>query len=141
MLAALHVLAALGESPPGTPLSALLGQYDRYVASGEINSTVGDVAGRTAAVTIAFSPTCRVVTEVGEPTTVDHLDGLTIDAADWWFNLRASNTEPLLRLNVEAVGRPTMERVRDAVLAMVRDHDQPLGDHDTEHPEHPEGSR
>ena len=141
MLAALHVLAALGESPPGTPLSALLGQYDRYVASGEINSTVDDVAGRTAAVTIAFSPTCRVVSEVGEPTTVDHLDGLTIDAADWWFNLRASNTEPLLRLNVEAVGRPTMERVRDAVLAMVRDHAQPLGDHDPEHPEHPEGSR
>jgi phosphomannomutase len=133
MLAALHVLAALGESPPGTPLSSLLVEFDRYVASGEINSTVDDVAGRTAAVEQAFSPTSGAVSATGEPTTVDHLDGLTVDAADWWFNLRASNTEPLLRLNVEAVGALTMEKVRDAVLALVRDHRGPI-----EHPEQSE---
>ena len=52
--------------------------------------------------------------------TIDHLDGLTVSAADWWFNLRPSNTEPLLRLNVEAADRPTMERLRDEVLVRVR---------------------
>jgi len=120
MLAALHVLSALGQSPAGTPLSALLAEYDRYVASGEINSTVDDVAARVAAVHEAFSPTSRAVNVAGEATTVDHLDGLTVEAADWWFNLRASNTEPLLRLNVEAADTAAMERVRDAVLAVVR---------------------
>jgi len=121
MLAALHVLAALGRSPEGTALSALLAPYDRYVASGEINSDVRDAGERTAAVARAFSPRATAVTEGGEATSVDHLDGLSVHAAHWWFNLRASNTEPLLRLNVEAVGVPTMERVRDAVLALVRD--------------------
>jgi phosphomannomutase len=120
MLAALHVLAALGESPPGTTLSSLLKEYDRYVASGEVNSTVTDAAARTAAVEAALAPVATLVDPSGEPTTVDRLDGLTIDAADWWLNLRGSNTEPLLRLNVEAADTPTMERVRDAVLAMVR---------------------
>ena len=51
--------------------------------------------------------------------TVDHLDGLTVSAGQWWFNVRASNTEPLLRLNVEAADRATMERVRDEVLALI----------------------
>ena len=120
MLAALHVLSALGTSPPGTGLSTLLAPFDRYVASGEINSTVDDAAARTQAVQEAFSPVARVVDEAGEATTVDRLDGLTVDAADWWFNLRGSNTEPLLRLNVEAVTASTMERVRDAVLDLVR---------------------
>jgi phosphomannomutase len=120
MLAALHVMAALGEAPARTTLSGLLAEYDRYVASGEVNSTVDDVVARTEAVRAAFSPTSSVVTETGEPTEVDHLDGLTVDAADWWFNLRPSNTEPLLRLNVEATNPATMERVRDAVLALVR---------------------
>ncbi len=115
MLAALHVLAELGGTPEGTQLSSLLHPYDRYVASGEINSTVADAHGRTAAVEAAFGAD-------GMPgLTLDHLDGLTVDAADWWFNLRASNTEPLLRLNVEAADRPTMERVRDQVLAIVRE--------------------
>ena len=111
MLAALHVLAALGQAPAHTTLSSLLQEFDRYVASGEINSTVDDVDARTAAVEEAFS------VSTDGPVAVDHLDGLTVEAADWWFNLRASNTEPLLRLNVEAVGAPTMERIRDSVLS------------------------
>ncbi len=110
MLAALHVLAALGGSP--APLSALLAPYERYRASGEVNSEVADVAASTAAVEAAYA---------GRPgVSADHLDGLTVAADDWWFNLRPSNTEPLLRLNVEARDVATMEHVRDAVLALVR---------------------
>ncbi|MFI9269105.1 phosphomannomutase/phosphoglucomutase [Kitasatospora sp. NPDC052896] len=110
MLAALHVLAALGEQE-GT-LSALTHEYDRYAASGEINSTVDDQAARTAAVRAEFASQ--------EGVTVDELDGLTIAGADWWFNLRPSNTEPLLRLNVEAKDQKKMAELRDAVLAVVR---------------------
>jgi phosphomannomutase len=110
MLAAMHVLAALGEQ--GRPLSELTAAYSRYAASGEVNSTVDDAAGRTAAVREAFE---------AEGGTVDELDGLTVDLPDGsWFNLRASNTEPLLRLNVEAPDRARMERLRDRVLEMVR---------------------
>ncbi|WP_103528100.1 phosphomannomutase/phosphoglucomutase [Streptomyces sp. SM12] len=110
MLAALHVLAALGEQDG--PLSGLVAEYDRYAASGEINSTVEDQAGRAAAVRAAYS---------GRPDLeLDELDGLTVTADDWWFNLRASNTEPLLRLNVEAREAATMAEVRDEVLALVR---------------------
>ena len=112
MLAALHALAALGGSPAGTTLSSLLSPYDRYVPSGEINSTVRDVRERTAAVQGAFRDRTG--------GTADHLDGLTVEAAAWWFNLRPSNTEPLLRLNVEADDVPTMELVRDEVLGIVR---------------------
>ncbi|KAA6221533.1 phosphomannomutase/phosphoglucomutase [Streptomyces albofaciens JCM 4342] len=110
MLAALHVLAALGGQDG--PLSQLVAQYDRYAASGEINSTVDDQTGRLAAVRAAY--------EGREGTELDELDGLTITTADWWFNLRPSNTEPLLRLNVEARDRATVERVRDEVLEIVR---------------------
>jgi phosphomannomutase len=110
MLAALHLLAALGGQQG--PLSALVAAYDRYASSGEINSTVADQAGRTAAVRAAF--------EGQEGVTFDELDGLTVAAADWWFNLRASNTEPLLRLNVEARDAATVSRLRDRVLAVVR---------------------
>ncbi|MEU9011490.1 phosphomannomutase/phosphoglucomutase [Streptomyces sp. NPDC048479] len=110
MLAALHVLAALG-SQDG-PLSSLVAQYDRYTGSGEINSTVDDQAGRTAAVKAAFG--------AREDVTTDELDGLTVSTADWWFNLRPSNTEPLLRLNVEARDEATMTKVRDEVLTLVR---------------------
>jgi phosphomannomutase len=116
MLAALHVLAALGRTPSGTTLSSLLSDYDRYVVSGEINSTVEDVAGRLAIVEAAFT----TGGENDEPVTIDRLDGLSVDSAAWWFNLRGSNTEPLLRLNVEADSAATMERVRDRVLAIVR---------------------
>ncbi|WP_377271066.1 phosphomannomutase/phosphoglucomutase [Peterkaempfera sp. SMS 1(5)a] len=110
MLAALHVLAALG-GQQGT-LSALVAEYDRYAASGEINSTVEDQAARTAAVRAAYADLPDV--------TVDELDGLTVSGPTWWFNVRPSNTEPLLRLNVEARSATTMEKLRDEVLALVR---------------------
>ncbi|MFD9489383.1 phosphomannomutase/phosphoglucomutase [Streptomyces sp. NPDC059991] len=110
MLAALHVLAALGTQK--TPLSRLLASYDRYTGSGEINSTVTDQTARTEAVRAAFA--------TRQGVTTDELDGLTVATADWWFNLRPSNTEPLLRLNVEARDEPTMAKLRDEVLALVR---------------------
>ncbi|MEV5433569.1 phosphomannomutase/phosphoglucomutase [Streptomyces sp. NPDC052701] len=110
MLAALHVLAALGGQQG--PLSALVARYDRYVGSGEINSTVDDQAGRIAAIRAAY--------EGREGVTLDELDGLTVSCADWWFNVRPSNTEPLLRLNAEARDGATMARVRDEALAIIR---------------------
>ena len=113
MLAALHVLAALGGQD--RPLSEFAAEFERYVASGEINSEVTDQAGRTAAVRAAFTGRDGV--------TFDELDGLTVDGPDWWFNLRASNTEPLLRLNVEAPDEAAMALLRDEVLALVRKED------------------
>jgi phosphomannomutase len=111
MLAAMHVLAALGEQ--GRPLSELTAAYSRYAASGEINSTVDDAAARVAQVQGAFAEQDGV--------TVDELDGLTVELPDGaWFNLRASNTEPLLRLNVEAPDEARMTELRDQVLGMVR---------------------
>ncbi|MGO9080478.1 MAG: phosphomannomutase/phosphoglucomutase [Streptosporangiaceae bacterium] len=110
MLAALHVLAALG-SQPG-PLSELLAGYARYTATGEINSEVADQGAAAARVRAAFA---------GRPgVSVDDLDGMTVSAGDWWFNLRPSNTEPLLRLNVEAGDEATLAGIRDAVLGIVR---------------------
>ncbi len=111
MLAALHTLAALGEQP--RPLSQLLARYSRYVASGEINSDVADQAASTEQVRRAFADRPGVST--------DELDGLTVSTGPWWFNLRPSNTEPLLRLNVEAEDAATMAAVRDEVLGVVRD--------------------
>jgi phosphomannomutase len=111
MLAALHVLAALGEQDQ--PLSQLMAAYDRYAASGEINSTVGDQAERVAAVKAHYAATDGV--------EFDELDGLTVSLPDGaWFNLRASNTEPLLRLNVEAADEAAVAALRDEVLAIVR---------------------
>ncbi|QHC20779.1 phosphomannomutase/phosphoglucomutase [Streptomyces sp. GS7] len=110
MLAALHVLAALGGQPG--PLSQLVDRYDRYAASGEINSTVDDQAGRLAAIKAAY--------EGRDGITLDDLDGLTVTAPDWWFNVRPSNTEPLLRLNAEARDAATVDRVRDEALAIIR---------------------
>ncbi|MEU0410335.1 phosphomannomutase/phosphoglucomutase [Streptomyces griseorubiginosus] len=110
MLAALHVLAALGGQEG--PLSSLVAAYDRYTGSGEINSTVADQADRLAAIRAAY--------ESQEGVRLDELDGLTITTADWWFNVRPSNTEPLLRLNAEARDEATMAKVRDAVLAIIR---------------------
>ncbi|KUL40800.1 phosphomannomutase/phosphoglucomutase [Streptomyces regalis] len=110
MLAALHVLSALG-GQEGT-LSGLVAQYDRYTGSGEINSTVADQAGRLAAIKATY--------ERREGVVLDELDGLTVTAADWWFNVRPSNTEPLLRLNAEARDETTMAKVRDEVLAIIR---------------------
>ena len=111
MLAAMHVLAALGEQ--SRSLSDLTAEYSRYAASGEINSTVHDAAGRVAAVKEAFGSRDGV--------SFDDMDGLTVSLADGaWFNLRASNTEPLLRLNVEAADLAQMATLRDEVLGMVR---------------------
>ncbi|RVU18530.1 phosphomannomutase/phosphoglucomutase [Streptomyces antnestii] len=110
MLAALHVLAALGGQ--AGPLSALVSSYDRYVGSGEINSTVADQAARLAAIKAEYAGRDGI--------THDELDGLTITSADWWFNVRPSNTEPLLRLNAEARDEPTMTKLRDEVLALIR---------------------
>jgi phosphomannomutase len=109
MLAALHVLAALG-SQDG-PLSSLLSAYSRYRASGEINSEVRDQQAVTERVRAAFASRDGVRT--------DDLDGLTVTCDDWWFNLRPSNTEPLLRLNVEARDDATLIDVRDRVLRIV----------------------
>jgi len=105
-------MAALGVSQAGTTLSSLLAPYDRYVESGEINSTVPDAAERTRAVERAYAGLDGI--------TLDHLDGLTVSAQHWWFNLRASNTEPLLRLNVEAGDVEQLELIRDRVLTLVR---------------------
>jgi phosphomannomutase len=111
MLAALHVLAALGGQ--AAPLSELTARYSRYAASGEINSTVADQAARAAAVKAAFAGRDGVA--------IDELDGLTVQLPDGgWFNLRPSNTEPLLRLNVEAADAAAVTALRDEVLAIVR---------------------
>src|SRR5215211_4746893 len=111
MLAGMHVLAALGEQ--SRPLSELTAAYSRYAASGEINSTVADAGARMAEVREEYSGQDGV--------TVDDLDGLTVELPDGsWFNLRASNTEPLLRLNVEAPDEALMADLRDRVLEVVR---------------------
>ncbi|GLY21923.1 phosphomannomutase/phosphoglucomutase [Micromonospora sp. NBRC 101691] len=108
MLAAMHLLAALGEQE--RPLSELAAGYERYVASGEINSTVADQAAKVAEVRATYPE-----------AAVDTMDGLTLRFPDGsWFNLRASNTEPLLRLNVEATTPDRMAALRDEVLDRVR---------------------
>jgi len=109
MLAALHLLAALG-SQDG-PLSPLLSEYSRYRSSGEINSEVRDQAAATQRVRAAFADTDGV--------WMDELDGLTVGGSRWWFNLRPSNTEPLLRLNVEAPDEAALIDIRDQVLRIV----------------------
>jgi len=114
MLAALHTMAALGSQPPAEPvkpLSQLLIPYARYFASGEINSQVRDQAAATERVRAEFA---------GRPgVSTDDLDGLTVSADTWWFNLRPSNTEPLLRLNAEADTQAAMAALRDEVLGIV----------------------
>jgi phosphomannomutase len=110
MLAALHAIAALGEEKK--PLSSLLKEFNRYHSSGEINSTVADAKAAMSLVEKMYAKKDGV--------EVDHLDGLTINGDTWWFNLRASNTEPLLRLNVEASTEARMKKVRDDVLNTIR---------------------
>jgi phosphomannomutase len=117
MLAALHALAALSETD--RPLSELMADYDRYPLSGEINSEVADTVAVTDAIAAAY--------ESEEGVTLDRLDGLTVSHPDWTFNVRPSNTEPLLRLNAEGRDSAIMERVRDDVLALIRNHDKTEG--------------
>jgi phosphomannomutase len=110
MLAAMHALAALGETSESTTLSDLLKPYLRYVMSGEINTKVAD----------AKSVIARIKeTAINQGSEIDELDGLTVSGDGWWFNVRSSNTEPLLRLNVEAKDIANMEIVRDSVLSMM----------------------
>ncbi|HMP72216.1 MAG TPA: phosphomannomutase/phosphoglucomutase [Kiritimatiellia bacterium] len=106
-LAALYVANLISDSE--VPLSDLIKPIQRYVASGEINSTVSDPAA-------VFT---RLVDAYGHGRRYD-LDGLTIEFDDWWFNVRSSNTEPLIRLNLEAKTRDAMESHRDALLALIR---------------------
>jgi phosphomannomutase len=108
MLAALYALAELMATKK--PLSELLSPYNRYFSSGEINSEVKDLPAAIARVRKAFQ----------DKSEIDELDGLTFTADTWWFNLRASNTEPLLRLNVEADTQAEMKKIRDAVLAVIK---------------------
>jgi phosphomannomutase len=113
MLAALHTIAALGGTPEGVTLSQLLAPFIRYVDSGEINSRVSDVTAATERVVAAFAD---------EPgVTFDDLDGMTVTGPDWWFNVRPSNTEPLLRLNAEARDQAAMAALRDRVLGLIRE--------------------
>lgn len=113
MLAALHALAALSESK-GT-LSELLHSYNRYSSSGEINSVVSDAQSVMESIESHY---LAMNLDIGGITT-DHLDGLTVESGDWWFNVRASNTEPVLRLNVEANSDALMKKVSAQVLALI----------------------
>ena len=108
LIASVLLLEALSDAT--VPLSQLLAPYARYVESGEVNTEVVDQAAAADRVRAAYA---------GQGD-VDDLDGLTVSTPAWWFNLRPSNTEPLLRLNVEAADVATMERVRDSVLALLR---------------------
>jgi len=114
MLAAMHLIAEFGRYDG--PLSELGTKYTPYALSGEINTTVADVPAAYARIVEAFASTAEF----------DEFDGLTVtgnqaaDDAFWWFSVRPSNTEPLLRLNVEAATRADMERIRDQVLALIR---------------------
>ena len=108
MLAALHALAALG-TYDGT-LSELLAPYNRYASTGELNSTVADARAKLTEIEQAYAG-----------LELDQVDGLTVTSPEgWWFNVRPSNTEPLLRLNVEAPDEATLVRVRDEVLGLIR---------------------
>ena len=111
LVAALHVLAALAEQD--APLSELMAQYERYTASGEINSEVADQAAATQRVVDAFKDRAE---------SVDTLDGVTVQLKDAkaWFNVRASNTEPLLRLNAEAPTREEVDALTEEILSIIR---------------------
>jgi phosphomannomutase len=111
MLAALYVLAALGHATGGISLSELLKPYERYPSSGEINSVVENPKATIEKIKAAYS---------GRDVAIDELDGLTVTGDTWWFNVRPSNTEPLLRLNAEADDVPTLNATRDEVLAIIK---------------------
>ena len=108
MLAALFALTELGSSKK--TLSSLLTPYNRYFASGEINTEVKDIPSKLQLIRDTY----------GKDHEIDELDGITISSDKYWFNVRASNTEPLLRLNVEGQTQGLMEKVRDAALAIIK---------------------
>lgn len=107
LISAAIMLELICES--GEKLSALRKPFEKYVSSGEINSRVEDIPGTIQKIETAFSD-----------GTIDHLDGLTINYPDWWFNLRASNTEPLLRLNIEAINDETLKEKAEKILELIR---------------------
>lgn len=114
ILAAMHVLAALGSQDQ--PLSEMMARYNRYVASGELNSRLANAEAqqeRTQAVLDAFADRTE---------SVDTLDGVTVELKDTsaWFNVRASNTEPLLRLNVEAASKEEVDALVAEILGIIR---------------------
>ena len=95
-------------SRAGRPLSEVRAPFERYESSGEINTAVDDAAAVIEAIAAHFS---------AHPQ--DRLDGLTVDCGDWWFNLRPSNTEPLLRLNLEAPNRDACDQHVAELLALI----------------------
>ena len=106
----MHLFAALADD--NRPASALLAEFDPYVWSGELNFSIGDVATALKVVEAEYT---------GEPdTSIDHLDGLTVSAPQWWFNIRPSNTEPFVRINVEGDDPATMAATRDQLLSLLR---------------------
>jgi phosphomannomutase len=109
-LAALHAIAALGSNKAS--ISKILKPYQRYVSSGEINSVVSDAPAEMKKIEEKYGSQSDV--------EIDRLDGLSVNGDTWWFNLRSSNTEPLLRLNVEAKTQARMEKVRDEVLKAIK---------------------
>ena len=111
-LAALHTLAALGSTKEGTTLSQLLSPFAKYVQSGEINTKVSDIQTVISKVKSHYLNHAQVL-------EIDELDGLMVITEKWWFNLRGSNTEPLLRLNVEGDAGAIMTTIRDEVLELI----------------------
>jgi phosphomannomutase len=112
MLAAMHVLRELGSQDK--PLSEFAARFDPYFASGEINSTVSNAAEKIA----------QIKAEYGNHP-IDELDGITISSDSgqspwWWFNVRSSNTEPLLRLNVESSDQAACKALTDKLLGIIR---------------------
>jgi phosphomannomutase len=111
MLAAMHALAALGETNAGTNLSEVLKPFIKYVSSGEINTKVSEAKAVVSMINETFAD---------RALETDTLDGLTVSLENGWFNVRASNTEPLLRLNAEASTEADMIAIRDEVLAIMK---------------------
>jgi phosphomannomutase len=107
LIAAMIVLEII--SMQDKPLSEVLAPFKKYYDSGEINSRVEDIPGKLQEIVDAYNA-----------ARIDHMDGLSVEFSDWWFNVRPSNTEPLLRLNLEAVSKELMEEKRDEVLSLIR---------------------
>ncbi|MCC6705394.1 MAG: phosphomannomutase/phosphoglucomutase, partial [Thermomicrobiales bacterium] len=109
MIAMLTVLELVSEA--GKPLSEVLAPLDTRVRSGEINSEVADPAGVLAKIETTYT---------AQGASIDHFDGITVGFDNWWFNVRSSNTQPLLRLNLEVDDATQLEARTNEVLAMIR---------------------